>query len=123
MTSTEKKIAFKIEFQRILELFAGQIYQSPLALLRENTQNAFDAIRMREVHEREVHGDDFEPEIRVTVDEQQIVVVDNGIGMTAEELETSFWYAGRSSKNTDARSSGRCCRHVWHWGDVQLRDR
>ena len=107
MTSTEKKIAFKIEFQRILELFAGQIYQSPLALLRENTQNAFDAIRMREVHEREVHGADFEPEIRVTVEEQQIVVVDNGIGMTAEELETSFWYAGRSSKNTDAaRAAG-----------------
>ena len=107
MTSTEKKIAFKIEFQRILELFAGQIYQSPLALLRENTQNAFDAIRMREAHETEVHGDDFEPEIRVTVDEQQIVVVDNGIGMTAEELETSFWYAGRSSKNTDAaRAAG-----------------
>ena len=107
MTSTEKKIAFKIEFQRILELFAGQIYQSPLALLRENTQNAFDAIRMREAHEREVHGDDFEPEIRVTVDEQQIVVVDNGIGMTAEELETSFWYAGRSSKNSDAaRAAG-----------------
>ena len=107
MTSTEKKIAFKIEFQRILELFAGQIYQSPLALLRENTQNAFDAIRMREAYEREVHGDDFKPEIRVTVDEQQIVVVDNGIGMTAEELETSFWYAGRSSKNTDAaRAAG-----------------
>ena len=107
MTSTEKKIAFKIEFQRILELFAGQIYQSPLALLRENTQNAFDAIRMREAHERAVHGDDFEPEIQVTVDEQQIVVVDNGIGMTAEELETSFWYAGRSSKNTDAaRAAG-----------------
>ena len=107
MTSTEKKIAFKIEFQRILELFAGQIYQSPLALLRENTQNAFDAILMREAYEREVHGHDFKPEIRVTVDEQQIVVEDNGIGMTAEELETNFWYAGRSSKNTDAaRAAG-----------------
>ena len=107
MTSTEKKIAFKIEFQRILELFAGQIYQSPLALLRENTQNAFDAIRQREAYEKEVRGHDFEPEIRVTVDEQQIVVVDNGIGMTAEELETNFWYAGRSSKNTDAaRAAG-----------------
>ena len=107
MTSTEKKIAFKIEFQRILELFAGQIYQSPFALLRENTQNAFDAILMREEDVRAVHGDDFEPEIRVTVDDQNIVVTDNGIGMTAEELETSFWYAGRSSKNTAAaRAAG-----------------
>ncbi len=41
-----KKIAFKVEMSRMLELLADQIYQSPLALLRENTQNAFDAIRM-----------------------------------------------------------------------------
>ena len=44
MTSREKRITFKIEFSRILDLLADQIYQSPLALLRENTQNAFDAI-------------------------------------------------------------------------------
>ena len=102
MTSTEKRIAFKVEFSRILELLADQIYQSPLALLRENTQNAFDAIRMREAE-----GHQFEPAIHVTVDEEQIVVSDNGIGMTAEEIETNFWYAGKSSKNTDAaRAAG-----------------
>ena len=47
MSNVERKIAFKVEFSWILELLADQIYQSPLALLRENTQNAFDAIRMR----------------------------------------------------------------------------
>ena len=102
MTSTEKRIAFKVEFSRILELLADQIYQSPLALLRENTQNAFDAIRMREAE-----GHQFEPAIHVTVDEEQIVASDNGIGMTAEEIETNFWYAGKSGKNTDAaRAAG-----------------
>ena len=102
MTSTEKRIAFKVEFSRILELLADQIYQSPLALLRENTQNAFDAIRMREAE-----GHQFEPAIHVTVDEEQIVAYDNGIGMTAEEIETNFWYAGKSGKNTDAaRAAG-----------------
>ena len=102
MTSTERRIAFKVEFSRILELLADQIYQSPLALLRENTQNAFDAIRMREWE-----GHQFEPAIHVTVDEEQIVVSDNGIGMTAEEIETNFWYAGKSGKNTDAaRAAG-----------------
>ncbi len=45
MTSHEKKIAFGIEVGRILELLADQIYQSPLALLRENTQNSFDAVQ------------------------------------------------------------------------------
>ena len=102
MTSTEKRIAFKVEFSRILELLADQIYQSPLALLRENTQNAFDAILMRKVLD-----DEFEPMIRVTVDNEQVSVSDNGVGMTAQEIETHFWYAGKSGKNTDAaRAAG-----------------
>ena len=102
MNSTEKRIAFKVEFSRILELLADQIYQSPLALLRENTQNAFDAVRMRLAL-----GGEFEPMIQVTVDDKQVIVSDNGIGMTAQEIETHFWYAGKSGKNTDAaRAAG-----------------
>ena len=102
MTSVEKKIAYKVEFSRILELLAEQIYQSPLALLRENTQNAFDAILMRESL-----GQEFDPVIEVTVDGNSVTVSDNGVGMTAEEIETSYWYAGQSGKNTDAaRAAG-----------------
>ena len=41
MSPTGKRIAFKLELSRMLDLLADQIYQSPLALLRENTQNAF----------------------------------------------------------------------------------
>ena len=95
MITREKKIPYRVEFSRILELFASQIYQSPLALLRENVQNAFDAVRMREAD-----GGLFEPAIHISIDNEQIVVQDNGIGMTAVEIETNFWYAGRSSKNT-----------------------
>ncbi len=102
MTPAEKKIPFKVEFSRILELLADQIYQSPLALLRENTQNAFDAIRMREAL-----GQKFDAKIEVSVDHEKLVVCDNGIGMTANEIETNYWYAGRSGKNTDtARAAG-----------------
>ena len=32
-SSTERKIAFKLELSRMLDLLADQIYQSPLALL------------------------------------------------------------------------------------------
>ncbi|MXY10164.1 MAG: ATP-binding protein [Acidimicrobiaceae bacterium] len=103
MNPIERRIAFKVEFSRILELLADQIYQSPLALLRENTQNAFDAVRMREA----IQTDRFEPRIEVTVSDEAVTVVDNGIGMTAEEVETHFWYAGKSGKNTDAaRAAG-----------------
>lgn len=102
MTKNERKIAFKVEFSRILQLLSDQIYQSPLALLRENTQNAFDAIKMRLAR-----GDSFVPTITVTVDSEKIVVSDNGIGMTLEEIETNFWYAGRSGKNTpEAKAAG-----------------
>ena len=102
MTSMEKKLAFKVDFSRILDLLADQIYQSPLALLRENTQNAFDAIRMREAEDQQ-----FQPKIHVTVNGEQVVVSDNGNGMTAEEIESNYWYAGKSGKNTDAaRAAG-----------------
>lgn len=102
MSSSEKKITFKVEFSRILELLADQIYQSPFALLRENTQNAFDAVRMREA----LPGD-FEPVIQIVIDAEWVIVSDNGIGMTAQEIETNYWYAGRSGKNTPAaRAAG-----------------
>jgi molecular chaperone HtpG len=87
----------------MLALLADQIYQSPLALLRENTQNAFDAIRLRQA----IPNQEFVPRIQISVDSQQVVVSDNGIGMTSAEVETNFWHAGRSSKNTDAaRAAG-----------------
>ena len=94
MNSSGKRIAFKVEFSRILELLADQIYQSPLALLRENTQNAFDAILMRK--------GEFKPVVEVEINEEYINVCDNGVGMTPSEIETNFWYAGKSGKNTEA---------------------
>ena len=104
MTLTQTKmIPFKLELSRMLELLADQIYQSPLALLRENAQNAFDAIRQRQA----IPNQEFDPVIHVYVDGTTVVVSDNGIGMTADEIETHFWHAGRSGKNTSsARAAG-----------------
>lgn len=102
MNSQEKKIAFGIEVGRILEILGDQIYQSPLALLRENAQNAFDAIQMRKALRQ-----DFEPRIDVSVSDQAVTVADNGIGMTETEIEQNYWYAGKSGKNTEeARAAG-----------------
>lgn len=95
-------IQFSVDTSRVLELLAKQIYQSPLALLRENTQNAFDATLLRK------HKDlSFSPQIEVELTPLKVVVRDNGIGMTAEDLKQHFWQAGSSSKNTDeARQAG-----------------
>jgi len=95
-------IPFQIETERVLQLLAKQIYQSPLALLRENTQNAFDAVRQR------IHlGHSFEPRIDVTLAPDKITIADNGIGMTPKDLQMHYWTAGSSSKNNEeARAAG-----------------
>ncbi|WP_428003582.1 ATP-binding protein [Acidovorax sp.] len=99
---TQQFIPFSVDTSRILELLAKQIYQSPLALLRENTQNAFDATLLRAQREP-----GYEPKIEIEVGTEKIVVRDNGIGMTADDLRQHFWQAGSSSKNTEeARRAG-----------------
>ena len=99
---SQKKIPLKVKSDRVIELFARDIYQSSLSLLRENVQNAFDAILMRRRA-----GDVFEGRIDVWLVPDTITVKDNGNGMTPEELERNYWYAGNSGKNTeDAREAG-----------------
>lgn len=99
---TSDLIPFQIETHRVVQLLAKQIYQSPLALLRENTQNAFDAVRQR-LHKQP----QFQPMIKLTLAQEKITITDNGIGMSAEDLQKHYWTAGSSSKNNEhARAAG-----------------
>ena len=43
-----RKLSFQIEIRRVIEILSNDIYDSPYALLRENIQNAYDAILMRQ---------------------------------------------------------------------------
>lgn len=102
MSQETKSIPFHVDISRIIEVLAKQIYQSPLALLRENTQNAYDAILLRKHF-----GQNFLSEIHVTITDREIIVRDNGIGMTPGELENNYWKAGSSGKNNaEARAAG-----------------
>lgn len=95
-------IPFEIETQRVVQLLAKQIYQSPLALMRENAQNAFDAVRQR-LH----RSANFDPLIEISLTPNMITITDNGIGMTPDDLQRHYWTAGSSSKNNDdARAAG-----------------
>ena len=95
-------IPFSVDISRMIELLAAQIYPSPFALLRENVQNAFDAIMLRRYS-----GQTFEPLVEVVIESGCVQVRDNGIGMSRIELREHFWRAGSSSKNThDARAAG-----------------
>jgi len=96
-------IVFQIETSRVLTVLAKEIYDSPHALLRENVQNAYDAVRMRFApSERLVDG-----RIEITVSDGSVTISDNGIGMSEKDLREHFWRPGASGKHSaSARDAG-----------------
>ncbi len=99
-----KKLNFQIEVSRILEILSNDIYDSPYALLRENIQNAYDAVLMRISEEG---GGTFEPKIEVFITNNLVTISDNGIGMDEEVFQNNFWKAGSSGKNNEiAKKAG-----------------
>ena len=101
MTKRER-IPLHVDVKRVVEVLASQIYQTPLAMLRENAQNAFDAVLLRKAIPQT-----FDPQITICISQDHISVQDNGIGMTSDELRHNYWRAGASGKNTTAaRSAG-----------------
>lgn len=98
-----EKSRFNIKFDKILQILCSEIYDSPLSMLRENVQNAYDAILMRQKYDTSMD----EPLIEVSIDDNRISISDNGIGMTAENLHKNYWTAGSSGKNNErAKAAG-----------------
>ena len=91
-----EQIKFQIEVAKVLKLLANDIYDSPYALLRENVQNAYDAILMKKQIDNS-----FKPKIEIKLEGKQIIVSDNGIGMTRDTVENNYWKAGSSGKNNE----------------------
>ena len=91
-------ISFEVETSRILEILTKEIYDSPHALLRENLQNAYDAVLMLS---EQTGLSISEQRIDINIDSANITIRDSGIGMTEEVLRKNFWKAGSSGKHTD----------------------
>ena len=96
--ATRERIAFDVETSRILQILSSEIYDSPKAFLRENVQNAYDAILMR----CEAQGLAVtDCQIEITVSGNIITVRDDGLGMTENVLRSNFWRAGASGKKSE----------------------
>lgn len=97
-------IVFQVETSRVLQILAKEIYDSPLAMLRENLQNAYDAVRERFAATGTLQAGG---RIDIRIDGNRIAIADNGIGMTEEVLKQNFWNAGSSGKHSErARKAG-----------------
>jgi len=86
-----EKLQFQAETKRLLDLVVNSIYTNKEIFLRElisNASDALDKLRIENLTNQGLVGEDYEPEIFVKTDQDNktVTVSDNGIGMTREEV-------------------------------------
>jgi len=96
-----------VHLHQILPLLAKEIYSTSLAFLRENVQNAFDAIRMQRYRERIANIPSSQHVIEVIITGMEVTIKDTGIGMTAADMKKFYWSLGETGKATqEAKDAG-----------------
>lgn len=91
-----ENLTFKVNLGGIIDLLSDHIYTTPKIFIRELLQNAIDAIQAKKLYDEH-----FEGEIVVQLlhaEAPQIVITDNGIGLTKEEIHRFLAVIGQSSK-------------------------
>jgi molecular chaperone HtpG len=94
---------FQINLSGIIDLLSNHLYSSPQVFLRELLQNGVDAIRARENVEPS-HDGNLSIEIvnSTKKDEATLIFVDNGIGLTEDEIHRFLSTIGESSKREES---------------------
>ena len=110
-----KKKEFKAESKKILNMMINSIYTNKEIFLRELISNSSDAIDKlfylsSTNGELKVNKDDFEIRIELDKSNRTIKIIDNGMGMTKEELENNLGTIAKSGtelfkeENSDAKN-------------------
>ena len=92
--------SFKAEVSQVLHLVVNSLYSHKEVFLRELVSNASDALDKRrfEALTHPEYGTPSELKIRISADDnaKTLTISDNGIGMTAQELEQNLGTIARS---------------------------
>jgi molecular chaperone HtpG len=89
---------FQINLRGIIDLLSEHIYSSPDVFARELLQNAVDAITAR-LHLDPTHAAEIQVECHAPKGKPPaLVVTDNGVGLTLDEVHTFLSTIGLSSK-------------------------
>lgn len=111
-----RKKQFKAESKKLLDMMINSIYTNKEIFIRELISNASDAIDklyFKSLTDTSVgmNKDDFEIFISADKDARTLTISDNGIGMTAEELESNLGTIAKSGslnfkqENEDAQEN------------------
>ncbi len=109
-----RKKQFKTESQKLLDMMINSIYTNKEIFLREIISNASDAID--KLYYRSLTDDsvtlkksDYKIDIKIDKEKGQIIISDNGCGMTKDELENNLGTIAKSGsfdfkkENTDQK--------------------
>ena len=100
-SSKRETLGFQTEVRQLLQLMIHSLYSNKEIFLRELISNASDAadkLRFESLANPELLGDDADLAVRIEVDKekQQLAIIDNGIGMSREELIDNLGTIARS---------------------------
>ena len=87
---------FQVHLGGMIEVLSDHLYSSPDVYIRELLQNAVDAIVARKKHNGA--DSDYKGNIYVYLEGNTLRFVDNGIGLTEEEIHQFLAIIGESSK-------------------------
>jgi len=93
------KKQFKAESKRLLDLMINSIYTNKEIFMRELISNASDAIdklHYLSLTDSKIKPDKFEIRIEADKNNRTLTIIDNGIGMTDEELENNLGTIAKS---------------------------
>ena len=85
----KEKIEFKTETKRLLDMMINSIYTHKEIFLRELISNASDAIDKRHylsLTNTDLASDEYQILVEADKDTKTLIITDNGVGMTKEEL-------------------------------------
>lgn len=96
-----KKKQFKAESKKLLDMMINSIYTHKEIFLRELISNASDAIDklyFRSLTDESVgkNKEDFFIKVDIDKENRNLIITDNGIGMTSEELENNLGTIAKS---------------------------
>ncbi|UVK51684.1 molecular chaperone HtpG [Mesorhizobium sp. AR02] len=110
-TKATETRAFEADVSRLLHMMVHSVYSDKDVFLRELISNAADAcekLRFEAVSHPELLGDDPKPRISISADadNKEIIVEDNGIGMSRDDMAEALGTIARSGTRAFIERAG-----------------
>ena len=106
MKKVSKKHQFQVDLRGVIDILANHLYSTPNVFIRELLQNGCDAIQMRRqmvdaAFRGKITVELVLPDNRGAEERPTLIVSDDGIGLTIDEVHQFLSTVGRSSKRDE----------------------